>query len=188
MSIEAERRTKVYRLVAKETGKYAVNTAECMSVEEGNEIAMRWWKLEDTLSIVVMDRNREDARYAHTDIDESRLPEQWPRPEPKAAALGPSQDAGALLPPAPPPTLFNRSQRSQELQEGHCPCCFQKRTQPDPADDDPTPTGRINNLLCPECGQLVPVANGGPIYQMYMKYQERLSVAHAAVPKPWHRG
>lgn len=185
--MKADRHVHVHRLVATEEGPYRLNRADCTDVSEGNEIAAAWWNDEMTLSVVIMDRHREDARYVRPGIDPERIPEQWPKPEPKPMnRSAPQELLEAQAAPAPPPTLFNAGKRPPPPPQGVCECCALPKGPPDAGDTDPTPSGRIHNLLCPVCGQRAQVRHTGVIWRQYMDYQRRLSLEHSTKPKPWN--
>ncbi len=172
---------------------YAMDTATNLpDLTQANAQAMTWWQIEETLAIVVMIGDSEDARYAKPGIDESKVPDVWPKPpqnDRRALPLdqqGPgsaeAEDVGLLFNPVSP-----RSAR-QTVEEGKakCPCCFGDYPPPlDAEDRDQSPTGRMTDRRCPRCGRLL----GGDqraIWDMYMGYQRRLTKMAEARPKPWN--
>ncbi len=176
---------------------YAIDKAECKTAEEASKIAAVWWESGGTLSVVVEVDGREDCRYTKMHADTGRYPEDWGMPE---GYRPPRTDTGAVsivrpaakAPPTPrstlpPPTLFNEPQKAPRANAGGCPCCYQPRCPERDPEDPGTPSGRIAELRCPECGVRIGGSDPGAIQKLYLTYQARLSTDHQQkAGKPWN--
>jgi len=176
--------------------EYAIEQAKTKTIDEANEYAAKWWQSNGTISVVVLNGKEIDARYEREWIDRKRVPKAWrsrtideleqlqratvPLETNKAY---PSQSDGPL--PAAAPTLFKESTKRPKPTASQCGCCLSDRK--DHGERDKTPSGRMADHRCLECGAFMIGMSTRQIYDQYMAYQVRLSQDHAKKSKPWSR-
>lgn len=145
---------------------YVIERIDDLPLTEAHKAAALWWDSKGTLAVIVLDGDHEDGRYTRDYIDESRVPRGWvsaalpPRPPP----LGPVPP----MPETPAPTVnlaFEEAVKPPPtLPPGTFMCATCKAPLPPsrkyPGDDDPTPSGRLADNRCPECGRRVRVRQG----------------------------
>lgn len=117
--------------------------------------AARWWASRGTLAVVVrMDNGTEDARYERKYLDVARLPEGW------AASKKPQDPAERLFQQAAvdtQPTLVNEEPDAPEPPESSvCATCHGPLDVAYQEGRDRTPSGRMAEGRCPDCGRPVP--------------------------------
>lgn len=171
---------------------YQHDKKQAASVDDANGLAAQWWEEPETISVLVLVVNQrggvmEDARYVQPRMDLARVPPTWMLPEGVKREEKPPDPPPDLPEPAPSaaPIFDVPLPKEPEPQKADgCVCCMKPvPDEPDPLDDDRTPSGRIANYRCPVCGQLV----GQHAWQLYWEYEKRLAASHAALPKPWNQ-
>ena len=169
------------RVINTETGTYKLRTTIVPSAERAHELVTEWWADRTVVAVLVLigeleeDDHTVDARYERPWMDRARLPEEYPptRLPPKSVDDRRSTTTTPLPAPEPSGAPLNV-----------CACCYDSKPETRLPEDDGTPSGRLDALLCPACGRFI----GGKrrnIYTLYMKYQSTLSAEHQQKHKPW---
>jgi hypothetical protein len=184
---------KLCRMIASDTGAHTVEWRQFGSQEEQVSRAAQWWGRSDTLAVMTFtERGESDAKYEKPGIDTARVPEQWPGKSPRPPPVPPRPSAAAVnappveVPERPPPTLVDDGTEDDmpgkaptkrvEAPTGAgapCGCCGLPRpsTGHYAGDDDPTPTGRNNDMRCSQCGAPWPMpgARRADILRRYLQ-------------------
>src|SRR5512137_1640118 len=140
---------------------YRLEVRGDLTIEDANKQAQLWWESGGTLAIVVTVNGREDSRYEREYADASRVPKGWElrktrvRDRADSAKLDPPRQLATVepMPESVAPTVFNepKAQPQSAWTEGACWVCKQPK-QLWPGDVDRTPSGRLNERRCMECG------------------------------------
>lgn len=182
---------------------YGVDVVECKSAEEANELAAKWWESRGTAAVLVMVGTVEDARYEREWIDRERIPADWIGRKGLAKDMieDPSKRPESPLPEQPEiepeqPTLFNdleeevRGEVADTAAGPRCPCCGHLRPDGGYGERprDRTPSGRMADGRCLECGAPQPGVALRQLWAQYMAHQNRLNAEHRKKPSPWNPG
>lgn len=181
---------------------YAIERAGDLSPGDAAEQAATWWESRGTLAVVVLIAGKEDSRYERDYMEADRVPDDWvsAKAPPRKSSL-PKIEIALPEPPKAPPTITNRAQKGKRpktcstcgrrggsglaptTDAQHCPTCgltYRCRVcnadlpkdRKYAGDDDPTPSGRINNRRCPGCG--APMRRSRrQIYQLYTRQRRK---------------
>jgi hypothetical protein len=172
---------------------YGLETEGFDTIEEAGDQAEIWWQSGGTAAVLVLVGETEDARYERAWLDRDRIPDAWVKR--KQAQLDKMREHKPLTAPTAvalreaKPTLWEEEEQApapQKSAPNRCPCCGADRTEGGhDGDDDPTPSGRLENFRCLKCGALQRPMGKNAIYTQYLGYQQQLSQAHADKVTPW---
>ena len=178
----------VYRLKNTPAGqKYAVERKAFEELEATSEIVSTWWDSGGTAAVLTQVNGDDDSRYEKPWIDRERIPEAWPGRKGLAAKMIENPDQRPANPVALPTKLIVDDKPKPKV--AGCACCGTPWAAADRRrnDLDKTPSGRMANYRCMECGASQPTMTQRSIHMQYLQYQRMLSKVHAQKPKPWNR-
>lgn len=173
-------------------GTYGVQSVAQVSLRAAYAVVRNWWESKGTLSVCVVrevyGRLEVDTDYTRPWIDRARIPEDW-RGNTKPAVA-------EYMPAAPPPSAIKAAERElaaidpifedPEAEykaeasrlpwnlgpvEGACGACGAADVQPDPDDRDRTPSGRIANHRCAECGRAWPGTRQATLQDWHLRFR-----------------
>jgi DNA-directed RNA polymerase subunit RPC12/RpoP len=182
---------EVRRLANAPAGEsYKLEVVDGLSERAAHAQAEVWWESGGTIAVVVKNNGQEDSRYEREHMDSDRVPNGWELrkadPRLKKAnwieVIERAVAAAAKAKPEAPPTIFNEEavpEPPTEPQRGQtiylCATCKRERTDWE-GDDDPTPSGRLNNFRCPECGSPLQGLTHRQIHEAYLRAQSAQAV------------
>lgn len=172
------------RLRDKGGAHYVFEKLPFENAAEANKQAFLWWREAQTISVIVQVHDREDARYTRETIKAERVPVTWPE---QKTIYGTKLEAPpAVVTEDIAPSLVNPEDDEPTVRvetpativlEGTARCWTCKHAvQEHPGDDDPTPSGRLEAMRCPECGKPMGAISRRAIYQMYLRGQSEAGV------------
>lgn len=169
------RTAKALRLKHAPQGQpYVIERRRFPAMEEAAAQAAEWWASRGTVAILVLDFDgEEDSRYERTWVQRSRVPEGWPARKGPQAVLIEQPEA---RPASPLPTPLPKAVPAEKPARlpGSCLCC---RRVPDPALPLTSPSTRLAEGCCMECGTPLGLSTG-QLQRMYLAFQGKLSAAH----------
>lgn len=178
---------------APEKEPYKIEIIEGVSEKVAHLQSTEWWESGGTLAIVVKCGEAEDARYEREYIDEERIPNGWvqrpkvKRPSWKDVMVEVDRQEEAPAKEAVAPTIFNEDepqdpenvpdpgqirQLLSKVGQGEVHLCWTcKHVLQDHEETDKTPSGRLNEYRCPECGHQLQGMTHTAINMMYLRAQ-----------------
>jgi hypothetical protein len=167
----------VLRLV--DLGREGAYEMQSTEVDDPDAQCGMWWSDLATMSIVVVRSQLVITRYTRPAIKAELIPALWPRPDDSTVAVLPATAPAA-------PALRQRTEPVKAVTPGTpaCACCGMPVEKHD-GDDDQTPSGRLADRRCMECGRPMPGLKQATIQQMYNTMQRSINAMRA--DKPWNR-
>jgi len=164
---------------------YVIERIDDLNTTNAELLAQSWWSSRGTLALLVLVNGKEDSRFQRRYMILDRVPSDWPKPSrPIQVAPAPMISIGEELKaqPRPAPTLANPKLKP-EARDSSAHVCWTCGSPLPPSrnyegDNDPTPSGRLADMRCPECGGPQPGKSGRAIWNMYMTGQSRYSRAN----------
>ena len=148
------------RLTSSLSGVYVVELLPFLDIQAAHGKASEWWRDATTLGVVVLDGDREDARYERS-INPHKLPPTWPlrkvadaEREQRASSdvfadlMGESAPLASEYPAIPVPIV---------AQSVGCVCCGGPLSADYGEGRDRTPSARLEARRCPRCGRPWPI-------------------------------
>ena len=159
-------RVVAFRLVDRSTAIYGLEQQTVSDLLSASVLAVSWWSDSATVAIVIREGGREDSRYTRPGLADGRIPSGWPRPVSARMVVDDEDrtDIDLVIPVAA------SSNAPQQLPTHACLVCGIARPASGSrheGDTDPTPSGRLHNQRCPECGAFV---RHVPLHQIYRAY------------------
>jgi len=164
---------------AKAGEPYGIEVVKNVTAEEASEQATAWWSSGGTLAVVVLtDSGAEDARYQREYVNADRVPDGWVTAVAKPVSTADLLDQLRAAKPAPKeaPSIFNEDEAPEPKKAtvGMCIACMLPLLhEGHQGDDDPTPSGRLQNGRCPDCGSPQPLLSALDLLRMHLACRAR---------------
>jgi hypothetical protein len=161
----------------KDGSPYALESRKAKDQDHAEKLVTFWWASKGSMAVVILtESGKTDSHYMREYCDPDRVPKKWLKYWAPPPVVAP-----ALLEPTPEPraepdvTLFNEDS-APEAPKPHsltyCGCCGNNRVIDGYGERDRSPSGRLNDGRCPQCGKPLQLKNKA-IYRMYMNFLAR---------------
>lgn len=157
---------------------YELETRKAKDQDHAERIVNFWWSSKGSMAVViVLESGKTDSHYMRDYCDPDRVPEKWmrywvPPPKTEPKKLEPTPEPRA----EPEVTIFNEEPAPSPPKAHsltYCACCGNNRQQNGYGELDRSPSGRLADHRCMQCGKPLPQLTNKAIYKLYVSFLAR---------------